>query len=235
MKEVIAILIAGHLLSDFVLQTDSMAHAKQRWRVQLPHALIVAAVTTALLGDLRIGLIAAVFAAHLVIDLAKSWYRDNSVRVFIMDQVAHGLALIVIARGFSTTFDRSIWHPYSVTYLKGVVLISGLILTVPAGGVLIARATAPLASQLDSALSQGLTNGGKWIGQLERALTFLLVLIGQASAIGFLIAAKSILRFGEIKEPSQRKQTEYIIIGTLMCFGWGILCAHLTDRALNLW
>jgi hypothetical protein len=63
----------------------------------------------------------------------------------------------------------------------------------------------------------------------------LLVLIDQPTGIGFLIAAKSILRFGEIKEASQRKTAEYIIIGTFLSFGWALLIAVLTQKALKYW
>ena len=91
----------------------------------------------------------------------------------------------------------------------------------------------PLVKEKD--VVEGLANGGKWIGQLERALTFLLVLSAQASAIGFVIAAKSILRFGEIKDSHQRKEAEYIIIGTLTSFGWALFIANLTKQVLSLW
>ena len=74
----------------------------------------------------------------------------------------------------------------------------------------------------------GFEQGGMIIGQLERALIFILTLTGQAAGIGFLIAAKSILRYGEAQDPSQRMDAEYIIIGTLMSFGWGILVSYLT-------
>jgi hypothetical protein len=62
-----------------------------------------------------------------------------------------------------------------------------------------------------------------------------LIFINQPAGIGFLVTAKSILRFGEIKGPTQRKLTEYIIIGTFMSFGWGILIATLTLAAVKRW
>jgi hypothetical protein len=64
----------------------------------------------------------------------------------------------------------------------------------------------------------GLQNGGYWIGIGERTLIYFFVLSGVPEGIGFLAAAKSIFRFGEIKEPSQRQLAEYILIGTLMSF-----------------
>jgi hypothetical protein len=63
----------------------------------------------------------------------------------------------------------------------------------------------------------------------------LLILIGQPAGVGFLITAKSILRFGDVRDSSQRKLTEYIIIGTFMSFGWGLLVAVLTQLAMRHW
>jgi hypothetical protein len=81
----------------------------------------------------------------------------------------------------------------------------------------------------------GLRRGGRAIGWLERSLVMLLYLIGQPEGIAFLFAAKSILRFGEIKDAHWRKMTEYIIIGTFSSFGWALLTAYLTAQALKLW
>ena len=60
----------------------------------------------------------------------------------------------------------------------------------------------------------------------------LLVLAGELTAIGFLVAAKSILRFGDIQGAEERKLTEYVIIGTFMSFGWAMLTALATRAAL---
>jgi hypothetical protein len=60
------------------------------------------------------------------------------------------------------------------------------------------------------------------IGQWERALIFIFVFIGQPGAVGFLVAAKSIFRFGELSDRRNRMEAEYITIGTLMSFGMAI-------------
>jgi len=62
-----------------------------------------------------------------------------------------------------------------------------------------------------------------------------LILINQPAGVGFLITAKSILRFGDVKESHQRKLTEYVIIGTFLSFGWGLLIATITQLALKHW
>ena len=69
----------------------------------------------------------------------------------------------------------------------------------------------------------GLRDGGKYIGYLERLLIFIFVLTGEFAGVGFLITAKSILRFGELKDSENRKQAEYIIIGTFASFLYAIL------------
>ncbi|MDK2969458.1 MAG: hypothetical protein PWQ65_561, partial [Bacteroidota bacterium] len=38
-----------------------------------------------------------------------------------------------------------------------------------------------------------------------------------------LVAAKSVFRFGDLKDSGNRKLTEYILIGTLLSFGIAIV------------
>ncbi|MEP7265883.1 MAG: DUF3307 domain-containing protein, partial [Bacteroidota bacterium] len=81
--------------------------------------------------------------------------------------------------------------------------------------------------------NNSLKDAGKWIGILERVTVITLVLIGQFSAIGFLITAKSILRLidkpetkielGTANNFSSRKHTEYVLIGTFLSFGSAIM------------
>jgi hypothetical protein len=68
-----------------------------------------------------------------------------------------------------------------------------------------------------------LPNAGKYIGILERLLVFTFVVLGHWEAIGFLVAAKSVFRFGDLKESGNRKLTEYILIGTLLSFGIAVV------------
>ncbi|MGH8017115.1 MAG: hypothetical protein ACREIA_02310 [Opitutaceae bacterium] len=86
-------------------------------------------------------------------------------------------------------------------------------------------------ASLRAALQDGLKDGGKRIGQLERAMIFILILAGAPTGIGFLIGAKSILRFEEAKK---QQVAEYVLIGTLWSFGLAMLLAWLTKRALDI-
>ena len=57
-------------------------------------------------------------------------------------------------------------------------------------------------------------HAGALIGYTERSLILLFVILAQYEAIGFLIAAKSILRFSEAS--SGNVKSEYVLSGTLL-------------------
>ena len=67
----------------------------------------------------------------------------------------------------------------------------------------------------DAESCQSIKNAGALIGNLERMLAMVFVLIGQYEAVGFIIAAKSLLRFKE----TDTAKTEYVLAGTLLSFG----------------
>jgi hypothetical protein len=67
--------------------------------------------------------------------------------------------------------------------------------------------------------NEELLNAGKLIGNIERVLTLTLVLLNQYEIVGFIFAAKSILRFKD----TDTSRTEYVLIGTLLSFGIAIL------------
>jgi hypothetical protein len=75
-----------------------------------------------------------------------------------------------------------------------------------------------------SSTDAGLKRAGAVIGIIERIFIMTFVLLGQYTAIAFVFAAKSIVRFGEAKE---RKFAEYYLIGTMA----SILFALLTGIA----
>lgn len=83
-------------------------------------------------------------------------------------------------------------------------------------------------------LGLGLPGAGQLIGRLERVLILTFVLLGRWEAIGFLLTAKSILRFPELSSNAQLQAThphatpspltpEYVIAGTLLSMGGAVL------------
>jgi hypothetical protein len=59
------------------------------------------------------------------------------------------------------------------------------------------------------------------------------MLVGCMEGIGFLLAAKSIFRFGELTKPREVKITEYVMIGTLSSFTIAILLGTIALKIIR--
>ncbi len=250
-------LAIAHFLADFLLQGRKMAEEKKRGLKSgyfYFHVGIVFLITYLLLAqwtNWQGPLIIAV--VHGIIDLAKAsmekrmfWASKNPKWVFIVDQGLH-LATIIIywfvfmsgVPDFDTMkvfFDQAIIGNNDVL----IIILSYLLITMPVG-MLIGLITKKWQDEIEesdvksdfakSPEKDSLTDAGKTIGMIERILVLTFILISQYQAIGFLIAAKSVFRFGDLKESGQRKRTEYILIGTLISFacsiGLGLITKYL--------
>lgn len=113
----------------------------------------------------------------------------------------------------------------------GCLVLLGALLTVWIGGFVVVRIVRPYADQLDN--KTGLNDGGRTIGYAERLLIYVFVLVDAPTAIGFLIAAKSIYSFGEPTGQEQYKRSQYVIIGTLVSFAYAVTTAYLVRWVLR--
>ncbi|MCF6271816.1 MAG: DUF3307 domain-containing protein [Rhodobacteraceae bacterium] len=236
MLETLIALLFAHILADFLLQTGWMVAHKRNPLVLLGHIGIVAVLSYAALGFAGHWVVLALAASHLFFDALKVYWPASGWRSFLLDQALHGAAILVVATQFPALFSLGIWQDYGmlgsppawlaripdgwVAALPLLMLLSGgLVLATRGGGFFIGLFMKPLAPKAP----EGLPRAGAIIGNLERALAFLFILSGQPQNIGFLLAAKSVLRFSSAKE--DRGVSEYVIIGTLMSFGWVIAIA----------
>jgi hypothetical protein len=83
------------------------------------------------------------------------------------------------------------------------------------------------SDSIPSQPDQSLQDAGKYIGVLERLFVFTFIVTGNWEAVGFLLAAKSVFRFGDLRKSKERKLTEYILIGTLLSFGTAMIAGLL--------
>lgn len=197
-----------------------------------------------------------VFVVHVIIDLAKELLRrayrrrgeldaPRQLELFTGDQIAHLISLEILAILMTPALAPFAFLGNAdmvIDYQRALVHLTGWILAVRTGSIVIGLAVARYQPDLREAHkaahdpviateSRGLEGGGQMIGALERTLIFLLALLGIWAGIGFLLTAKSILRFGDANDAKNRRQAEYIIIGTLMSFTWALLVAIVTQRA----
>lgn len=237
MLETAIALIFAHLLADFVLQTRAMVQHKHRPGMLALHVAIAVTVSWAALGFAPRPLpLAAIAISHALIDWTKLRYGRGFLG-FALDQAAHLAVILAIALLAPGAWAAGLWGLPSIAPQVGwlppaTALGAGLVATVWSGGY----AVQALMSHIPPPIEASLPKGGQLIGRLERLMILVLVLHGQPDGIGFLITAKSILRFGEVSRDasgdSGRRISEYVIIGTLASFAWAIVTAYATLAAL---
>lgn len=226
MTETFTALLLAHALADFVFQTRWIALNKRRFPVLLLHGAIVLATAQGALGRVDAWELLALALLHVAVDAVKARLPAPGLGAFLADQGAHLAAIAALAALRPDLWAGGLWH--GAADLPGLMAaLAGAILTTRAGGFAVGLLMRPWA---DVELPVGLTNGGALIGFLERGLIFLLVMVDQAAGIGFLIAAKSVLRF-ETTSKDQRAG-EYVIIGTLASFGWALIFAYATRELM---
>ena len=224
--ETFTALLLAHCLADFVAQTDWMVRHKTNPGVLALHGLHVFALTALLLGG-SLALALGIALVHLAIDAVKQHLAEATLTAFLTDQAAHLATLAAAALLMPQAFATGLWPAPGPETLSAALILSGLILATLAGGPAVGLLMAPYRIDAET---QGLPNAGRTIGLLERALIFLMVMIGEPTGIGFLIAAKSILRFDTVSQ--DRKVSEYVIIGTLASFAWALAVSYATVSAI---
>jgi hypothetical protein len=166
---------------------------------------------------------------HGFIDFLKLHFqKDSTKRVwFIVDQLLH----LVILAGIAFFYHHQKIAFYDFDNRFWIITTAVLLLTKPTS-ITIKNSISIWTPEEHYKKEDSLVNAGNYIGILERLFVFCFIVTGHFEAIGFLLAAKSIFRFGDLKEAKDRKLTEYVLIGTLLSFGIAMLTGFLVQMAL---
>lgn len=215
-------LTAAHFAADFLFQTNWMVANKRRASVFGLHMAIVGGLAVAALGWLAPPVLLLILISHAAMDAIKLWLMKPGLGAFVIDQAVHGLAIVTATLIMPDAFERGLWNalpdPLPRAAIFAMLASGALIAAVHASGIAIGMLLVGLKPDAAQEVA-GLPEGGLYIGWLERALTLLLVAIGQPAGVGLLLTAKSILRFGDIKDSRDRARAEYIMIGTFLSIG----------------
>lgn len=228
-------LLLAHLLGDFIWQPNSWVihkEANKHKSIYLYlHILLHGFLAVILIGEINFIPYAVLIAVtHGIVDLIKlSFQKKETKRTwFVIDQIAHLLILIGVVLLYQndklilTGIDNRFW-----------ILITGIILVTKPTSIFIKTIISIWSPESqNSHEDNSLANAGNYIGILERLFVVCFILTGHFEAIGFLLAAKSIFRFGDLKEAKDRKLTEYVMIGTLISFGIAILIGLIMQSLL---
>ena len=221
-------LLIVHLIVDFTLQWRAMLADKQNKLFRSPylyvHGLLHGLLTLAILADLNyIYGALIIFVSHTIIDGLKLTLqtKKNERLLFFVDQLLHIAILVGIAHYYQPIAFLSITeHDYFYPHLLFIIYI-----TFPASIVI--QKIFLKWDLSDIAASASLMGAGAYIGIIERLIIYGAVVTLNWNIIGFLLAAKSIFRFGDMRDAHDRKYTEYIFVGTLLSFISAILCGVL--------
>ena len=162
---------------------------------------------------------------HFLIDGFK--HRLNASKylgryAFFIDQGLHLVIFAIVV----LLFDK--WNginpnTFSWINLKVLLVITGYLVCLKPANIFIKEVFSATNIQVSS--DNEMPNAGKVIGVLERILTLTLIIVLQFQAVGFLIAAKSILRYRN----EETLKTEYVLIGTMLSFGIAVIAGIIIN------
>ncbi|MEQ9299319.1 MAG: DUF3307 domain-containing protein [Cyclobacteriaceae bacterium] len=218
-------LIIAHLIGDFLFQPTRWVEDKRSKKLRSPFLywhMLVHAILLALFLQFEMDYakgVLVVLSSHFAIDVIKLYLNGKIGRrlLFFSDQVLH---LVVI--GWVVYSYEPFKFPIDTFFEPPSLMLIASLLTVSIVSGIIMKVVMSQWVIDEDGKDDSLPGAGFNIGILERLLTFTFIVLNQWQAIGFLIAAKSVLRFSDLSRAKNRRLTEYILIGTLISFGLAI-------------
>ncbi|WAC02303.1 DUF3307 domain-containing protein [Lacinutrix neustonica] len=222
-------LLLAHFIGDFLFQPkkwvthklDKKHKSKFLYYHILVHFVALVMVLKADFASYWLGFI-IIIVSHYSIDVIKLHLNTpkNTRLLFFIDQMAHLLVLFLVTAYYTT-------YPLGLGALvtpKTIIFLTFLLFATSVASVfmkiIISKWNLDTADE-DSIDS--LEHAGAYIGVLERLFVFLFIITDHWEGVGFLMAAKSIFRFGDLSKAKDRKLTEYVLIGTLVSFMLAII------------
>jgi hypothetical protein len=235
--ELLIKLLLAHFLCDFIFQPDRWIDEKNEKRLKsfklYLHSFIYGLFAWLLVFDIKFWKLAVILIiSHLVIDFMKVIFQRETTKRswFLADQLLH-LLVLAIVWFYSARKSVNIWLVWNINNL--IILTMLVFITKPAS-VIIRTVISRWAPSMESDVSVSLEHAGEYIGILERFIAFIFILLNHWEGVGFLITAKSVFRFGDIKNASDRKMTEYFLIGSLLSYGLAILSGIIAKWLLSM-
>ena len=224
----IFLLIIGHLIADFYLQSSKMAENKKTsFKTLLAHSVVYLFVF-AIVDFVFLQAITAMWTtliiavSHFVLDFAQTKIESNCKSnkilfiTFLIDQVLHLAVIIVIYCLFGLLSKGNYVYEYCEANSNFIQILAYVFLF-----VVLLNPTSAFIKKMFAFLfkedpnNEPGNNAGNMIGKLERTITAILLLCNQFAAIGLVLTAKSIARY---KQLECQKFAERYLIGTLLSF-----------------
>ena len=224
-EQLLILQLIAHLLTDYTFQSNRKAKEKNKmgfkskflkWHVLLTFCLswILSFQVNFVMGALVIAI------GHWLIDGFKIYLNKSRIGnyAYFVDQLIHLIIITGTVFVFSKYISTETIFTFTIPTIYLAMVAAFLFCSKPAN-IFIKELffTFNIHIKTNSKITE-LPNAGKLIGIVERWLVLLFIISNQFEAVGFLIAAKSILRFKD----NETLKTEYVLIGTMVSFGLAI-------------
>lgn len=209
----LTLLLICHFLSDFQLQSQTVADRKNTDRKYLMIHLFGVAfpliLVTCFLPNLwMISLI--ILFSHALIDFGKSyassWLRLSNMVTFLLDQMLHIAIILFLMKNPPISFIASEQIGQCFNMILFLVLI-----TKPTN--VFFKIFFQKYQPKDNQKMDTIPGAGATIGLLERIVMSICIIFNQFASIGLVFTAKSIARYNKISESPTF--AEYYLIGSL--------------------
>jgi hypothetical protein len=223
MQTLLILQLTAHLLADFNFQPQTWCNVKESKtisNVYFYHIAVVFVCAWFLSFSVAFWWAALLIAVlHLLLDVVKSFLFQKGTGktyLFFIDQTLHLLVITGVVFWFSE--KEHIEFPGFIS-ANTVFILFAIIASSKPSNIFIKKYMEVNNFIPPQNENNNLLNAGRVIGSLERIVSFILISFDQFAAVGFIIAAKSILRFKD----TDTAKTEYLLIGSLLSFGIAIL------------
>jgi hypothetical protein len=221
-----------HLLGDFMLQPDKWIENKNRKTYKSKYLYYHVFIHFVLLllvlqFDFKYWLaLILIPISHYLIDLGKLLLKNKieTRRLFLLDQLLHFLVIYWVAKIY-----YAIQIDFSLIFSEKIILLLTAFITISYVASVVIRIMISKWKQENETTN----TAGKYIGMMERILVFVFIVLNHWEGVGFLLAAKSVFRIGDLTKSHEVKLTEYILIGTLLSFGIAIGVALAYQKLLK--
>ena len=233
-------LLLAHVIGDFYCQTGRSCNGKREKGLMgidlYVHAFIILVLSWLSAWSWSFWWAALVIGViHLFIDASKAAVERKlkidgqpihmtryAVWPFVIDQVFH-VAVIAFVAWWWLHYNG--WSQFTWLPTLRLMAVLAIFLCWKPANLLIKHILRYCQVKImQNQQDQTYFKSGALIGTLERWLIVFFMAIQQYEAIGFLVAAKSILRFSETKES---EKSEYVLAGTLVSITIAVVCGGL--------
>lgn len=232
-------ILLAHIIGDFVLQPEKWVKDKEEKKLKSSklyfhigiHAFLLLLFLQFNITKYWAGFM-LIIGSHFIFDVIKLQFQKKKTKRiwFFVDQILHISAIIFVLSLYGN-FCVSLETLFTK---KILLLLIGVLLITNVSSVIIKVFITQWNPESKKENDDSLAKAGRYIGILERLFVFVFVITNHWEAIGFLLAAKSVFRFGDLTSSKDRKLTEYILIGTLLSFGLAILIGILYSYLVSI-